>query len=124
VLGELTAGQAQELATARRGSAPALALILSEDERSVAASAQALTAAGWRVAVVTDAARLPAAWQELHRGLAGGGAVVGSSAAASNAAASNTAASNAAASNAAASSDDSTTVAGAAVGGTAVAGGA
>ena len=72
VLGELTAGQAQELATARRGSAQALALILSEDERAVTASARALTAAGWRVAVVTDAARLPGAWQELHRGVARG----------------------------------------------------
>ncbi len=31
------------------------------------ASAQVLAAAGWRVAVVPDAARLAAAWQELYR---------------------------------------------------------
>jgi hypothetical protein len=78
VLGELTAGQAQELAAARRGSAAALALILSSDERAVAASARALTGAGWRVAVVTDAARLPAAWQDLHRGVVRGDAAAGS----------------------------------------------
>ena len=76
VLGELTAGQAQELASARRGNAPALALILSEAEPAVAASVRALTGAGWRVSVVTDPARLPAAWQELHRSGARGGAAV------------------------------------------------
>jgi hypothetical protein len=80
VLGELTAGQAQELAAARHGSAPALALILAEDERAVAASARTLTGAGWRVAVVTDAARLPAAWDELHRGVIRGGTAFGSTA--------------------------------------------
>jgi hypothetical protein len=80
VLGELTAGQAQELAAARRGSAQALALILSEDERTVAASARTLTGAGWRVAVVADAARLPAAWEGLHRGVARGGGAVGNTA--------------------------------------------
>jgi uncharacterized protein (DUF58 family) len=67
VLGELPPGQAQELAAARRGNAQAIALILSTDERAVSASARALTVAGWRVAVVPDAARLPSAWQELHR---------------------------------------------------------
>jgi uncharacterized protein (DUF58 family) len=71
VLGTLPAGQARELAQARRGTAPGLALILAEDERGtdrdIAASAQVLIGAGWRVAVVTDAARLAAAWQELHR---------------------------------------------------------
>src|SRR3984957_986555 len=73
VLGELTAGQAQGLGAARRGNAPALALILSEDEPAVAPSVRALTGAGWRVAVVTDPARLPAAWQELHRSAGRGG---------------------------------------------------
>ena len=68
VLGELTAGQAQELSAARHGNTPALALILSQDQRGAAVSARTLTAAGWRVAVVPDAARLPMAWQELHRG--------------------------------------------------------
>ena len=73
VLGELTAGQAQELSAARHGNTPALALILSQDQRGAAISARTLTAAGWRVAVVPDAARLPVAWQELHRGGAGRG---------------------------------------------------
>src|ERR1700744_1079255 len=59
VLGELTAGQAQELSAARHGTTPALALILSQDQRGAAVSARTLTAAGWRVAVVPDAARLP-----------------------------------------------------------------
>jgi len=68
VLGELTAGQAQELSAARHGNTPALALILSQDQRGAAVSARTLTGAGWRVAVVPDAARLPIAWQELHRG--------------------------------------------------------
>jgi hypothetical protein len=77
VLGELTAGQAQELSAARHGTTPALALILSEDQRTAAISARTLTAAGWRVAVVPDAARLPIAWQELHRGGAGRGPGVG-----------------------------------------------
>jgi hypothetical protein len=80
VLGELTAGQAQELSAARHGNTPALALILSQDERGAAISARTLTAAGWRVAVVPDAARLPVAWQELHRGGAGRGPGVGATA--------------------------------------------
>jgi len=71
VLGSLSAGQARELAQARRGTAPGLALILAEAEhggdRVIAASVQVLIGAGWRVAVVTDAARLAPAWQELHR---------------------------------------------------------
>ena len=77
VLGDLTAGQAQELSAARHGTTPALALILSEDQRTAAISARTLTGAGWRVAVVPDAARLPIAWQELHRGGAGTGPGVG-----------------------------------------------
>jgi hypothetical protein len=80
VLGELTAGQAQELSAARHGNTPALALILSQDPRAAAVSARTLTAAGWRVAVVPDAARLPVAWQELHRGGAGRGPGVGATA--------------------------------------------
>jgi hypothetical protein len=74
VLGSLTAGQARELAQARRGTAPGLALILAEDERmggegrGAAVSARVLIGAGWRVAHVPDPARLAAAWQELHRG--------------------------------------------------------
>ena len=38
VLGELTAGQAQELSAARHGTTPALALILSQDQRGAAAA--------------------------------------------------------------------------------------
>jgi hypothetical protein len=90
VLGELTAGQAQELSAARHGNTPALALILSDDQRGAAVSARTLTGAGWRVAVVPDAARLPVAWQELHRGGGGRGPGIGAtadSAAASTAAA-------------------------------------
>jgi uncharacterized protein (DUF58 family) len=70
VLGSLSAGQARDLAQVRRGTAPGLALILAEDEwdgRGAAASAQALIGAGWRVAIVPDAAHLATAWQELHR---------------------------------------------------------
>jgi uncharacterized protein (DUF58 family) len=68
VLGSLSAAQARELARLRRGSAPGLALILADaDGRDAAASVQALVAAGWRAALVPDAARLPGAWQDLHR---------------------------------------------------------
>jgi uncharacterized protein (DUF58 family) len=70
VLGSLSAGHARDLARVRRGTAPGLALILTEgqwDDRGSAASAQALIGAGWRVAVVPDAAHLATAWQELHR---------------------------------------------------------
>jgi len=46
-----------------------MALILAEPGAlHAAASAQVLAGAGWRVAIVPDAARLPAAWQELFRG--------------------------------------------------------
>jgi hypothetical protein len=84
VLGSLPAGQARELAQVRRGTAPGLALILAEDEwdgAGMAASVQTLIGAGWRVALVQDAARLPAAWQELHRGGAAGGRATAPSAA-------------------------------------------
>jgi uncharacterized protein (DUF58 family) len=77
VLGSLSAVQARELAQVRRGTAPGLALILAEDERGadsgIAASTQVLIGAGWRVALVTDATRLAAAWQELHRSGSVGG---------------------------------------------------
>ncbi len=76
ILGLLTAGQARQLAEARRGTAPAMALLLvpgdhDYSEAVTAAATQVLTAAGWRVATVTDSARLAAAWQELHQGSAG-----------------------------------------------------
>ena len=81
VLGLLTAGQARQLAAARRGTAPGLALLLMPGERDwagqSAACAQILTGAGWRVARVPDAARLAPAWQELHQ--AGASGVTGAS---------------------------------------------
>jgi uncharacterized protein (DUF58 family) len=69
VLGEVAPAQARELAAARRGAAPGVALLLLEDVRSANAAAcvQVLVGSGWRVAVVSDAARLPVAWQEVNR---------------------------------------------------------
>jgi uncharacterized protein (DUF58 family) len=76
VLGMLSPEQARQLASARRGTARALALLLVPGDYGpgrdpAAKSTEILTAAGWRVATVTDAARLPAAWQELHQGVTG-----------------------------------------------------
>jgi uncharacterized protein (DUF58 family) len=76
VLGVLNAEQARQLAAARRGTARALALLLVPGEHApgrnpAGAATEILTAAGWRVATVPDAARLPAAWQELHQGVTG-----------------------------------------------------
>jgi uncharacterized protein (DUF58 family) len=77
VLGDLPPAQARELAVVRRGRTAAMALILVESTSSqVMASAQVLASAGWRVAIVPDAARLPAAWQELFRGSASPGSVI------------------------------------------------
>jgi uncharacterized protein (DUF58 family) len=69
VLGEMSRAQAWELAAARRGTAPGMALLLVDDGGGdrAAAAAQALTGAGWRVALVPDAARLTSAWEELNR---------------------------------------------------------
>ena len=68
VLGDIPPAQARELAAARRGTAPGVALLLAESgAANVTSSAQVLAGAGWRVAVVPDAARLAAAWQELYR---------------------------------------------------------
>jgi hypothetical protein len=75
VLGDIPPAQARELAAARRGTAPGVALFLAEGgAANVTSSAQVLAGAGWRVAVVPDAARLAAAWQELYRGSAASGA--------------------------------------------------
>ena len=70
VLGEVRPEEARELAATRRGTAPGLALLLTEEGARAAASAaaQVFAGAGWRVAIVADASRLPVAWQELHRG--------------------------------------------------------
>jgi uncharacterized protein (DUF58 family) len=73
VLGLVSPEEARRLATARRGTAPGLALLLvpgvrgGEWSRQAAGCAEILVAAGWRVATVTDGARLAAAWQELHQ---------------------------------------------------------
>jgi hypothetical protein len=68
ILGDMSPAQARELAAARRGTSAGVALFLADPGSAhVTASAQVLAGFGWRVAVVPDAARLPAAWQELYR---------------------------------------------------------
>jgi len=78
IAGRLTAGQARELATARRASGPAMALLLAvstwtADRPGLVASgetdeaARVLTAAGWRVATVTADMPLSVAWDVLNR---------------------------------------------------------
>jgi uncharacterized protein (DUF58 family) len=76
VLGVLTPEQATQFAAARRGTAQAMALLLVPEDYPAgrdpaASSTQILTAAGWRVATVTDSARLPVVWDELHKGSSG-----------------------------------------------------
>jgi uncharacterized protein (DUF58 family) len=78
VLGELNPAEARELAAARR-EGPGIALLVVPNDRMDgsgygrgAGSAAVLAAAGWRVAVVPDVARLATAWQELHAGRGGG----------------------------------------------------
>jgi uncharacterized protein (DUF58 family) len=70
VLGLLTDSQVRELAGARRGTAPGLAMLLVPDGSDwagrTAANAQTLITAGWRVVTVPDAAGLATAWQKLH----------------------------------------------------------
>ncbi len=68
VLGQLPPAQAREIASARRGTASGVALILAEDGGGGQDTARVLAGAGWRVAVASDPARLAAAWHELHRG--------------------------------------------------------
>jgi uncharacterized protein (DUF58 family) len=69
VLGALTAEHARQIAGARRGTAPALALLLGGLTEPTAGI---LTAAGWRVATADSEESLAAAWRELHGGGAGG----------------------------------------------------
>ncbi len=79
IAGHLTGGQARELATARRASGPAMALLLAVStwttERPGAAAggetdeaSGVLTAAGWRVATVTADTPLTVTWDMLSRG--------------------------------------------------------
>ena len=74
VAGGLSADDAAQLAAARRGNAPAMALLLAVSAWTsggsgpdAARSAQILSAAGWRVAVATASTPLATAWQQLHQ---------------------------------------------------------
>ena len=74
VLGRLSAEDARHLAASRRGNAPAMALLLTVGAwasdavpEDTARTAQILTAAGWRVALVSAGTPLATAWQQLHR---------------------------------------------------------
>jgi uncharacterized protein (DUF58 family) len=76
VAGRLSADEAAALAAARRGNAPAMALLLAVSAwasggacRDAARTTEILSAAGWRVAVITARTPLAAAWQQLHRPL-------------------------------------------------------
>jgi uncharacterized protein (DUF58 family) len=73
VAGRLSADDAAQLASARRGNAPAMALLLAVSAwesggtcPDAARAAEILSAAGWRVVVVTAGMPLPSAWQQLH----------------------------------------------------------
>jgi len=78
VVGRMSAEDATQLAGARQGNAPAMALVLAvsawtaaSDSQNIpvdaARTAQILTASGWRVAVVTAASQLTVAWQQMHK---------------------------------------------------------
>jgi len=74
VAGRLSADDAAQLAAARRGKAPAMALLFAVSawtsggtSQDPARSAEILSAAGWRVVVVTAGMPLAAAWQQLHQ---------------------------------------------------------
>jgi uncharacterized protein (DUF58 family) len=76
VAGRLSADEVTALAAARRGNAPAMALLLAVSSwesggacRDASRTAEILAAAGWRVAVITAHTPLAAAWQQLHRPL-------------------------------------------------------
>jgi uncharacterized protein (DUF58 family) len=74
VAGRLSADDAARLATARRGNEPAMALLFAVSAWTsggtcpdAARSAEILSAAGWRVSIVTAGTPLAAAWQQLHQ---------------------------------------------------------
>jgi uncharacterized protein (DUF58 family) len=76
VAGRLSADDAAQLAAARRGNAPAMALLLAVSAwtsggtcQDAARAAEILSAAGWRVVVVTAGMPLPFAWEQLHQPL-------------------------------------------------------
>lgn len=74
ILGALTAEQARQVASVRRGTAPAMALLLGE---LGGPAAEILTATGWRVATAADEGSLVAAWRQLHRGSGTSGPAAG-----------------------------------------------
>jgi hypothetical protein len=94
VVGRLSTEDARQLAASRRGNAPAMALLVAVSAWAMESAAQdttktadILSAAGWRVAVVTASTPLASAWQVLHRPadrplLFGGGAAAGGAGAA------------------------------------------
>ena len=98
VAGHLSAGEARQLATSRRASGPAMALLLAVStwatERPGAAAtgetdeaSRILTASGWRVATVTADTPLSVAWDMLNRShMARGGPGAASPAGAASAA--------------------------------------
>jgi uncharacterized protein (DUF58 family) len=74
VAGRMSADDARALAAARRGNAPALALLLAVSAwasdgiaEDTARTAEILSAAGWRVAVASASTPLAVAWQQMHR---------------------------------------------------------
>jgi uncharacterized protein (DUF58 family) len=74
VAGRLSAHDAKALAAARRGNAPALALLLAVSAwasdgiaEDTACAAEILSAAGWRVAVANGSTSLAVAWRQMHR---------------------------------------------------------
>ena len=76
VIGRLSADDARALAAARRGNAPAMAVVLAVSAwtsggtcQDAARSAEILSAAGWRVVVATADTPLADAWQQLHQPL-------------------------------------------------------
>ena len=76
ITGRLSADDAAQLAAARRGNAPAMALLLAVSAwtsggtcQDAARATEILSAAGWRVVVVTAGMPLPSAWQQLHQPL-------------------------------------------------------
>jgi uncharacterized protein (DUF58 family) len=76
VAGRLSADDAAQLAAARRGNAPAMALLLAVSAwtsggtcEDAARAAEILSTAGWRVVVVTAGMPLPFAWEQLHQPL-------------------------------------------------------
>jgi uncharacterized protein (DUF58 family) len=97
VVGRLSTEDAHQLAASRRGNAPAMALLIAVSAWAMESAAQdttktadILSAAGWRVAVVTAGTPLASAWQVLHRPadrplLLGGTSAAGSAGAAEDA---------------------------------------